>query len=94
MGFLDRKKPAKVPLNTQVSEALDAFRARAKNEAARYRDATDSEYWVAIAFATRAEKDAFIAELGIGFPLIPGTRPDKYLNGKRVLERIRKLIGK
>ncbi|WP_206793985.1 hypothetical protein [Amycolatopsis sp. MtRt-6] len=65
------------------SEAeLDAvargFRERTKREDERFRLATDSEYWFALCFKTREDKDAFLAAarlLPIG---------DKYLDGYAV----------
>lgn len=54
------------------------FRARRRAEDSRFRAATDSEYWFAVCFKTRAEKDLFLrlanlAQLG-----------DKYLDGEKV----------
>jgi hypothetical protein len=65
------------------SEAeLDAlargFRERTKREDERFRLATDSEYWFAVCFKTREDKDAFLTAarlLALG---------DKYLDGYAV----------
>lgn len=62
----------------EVSEILSGFRGRAKREDQRFVDATDSEYWVAICFQTRDQKEEFLqkakwADLG-----------DKYLDGMAV----------
>lgn len=62
----------------EVSEILTGFRGRAKREDQRFVDATDSEYWVAVCFQTREQKDEFLqkarlADLG-----------DKYLDGMAV----------
>lgn len=62
----------------EVSEILSGFRGRAKREDQRFVDATDSEYWVAVCFQTREQKDEFLqkarlADLG-----------DKYLDGMAV----------
>ena len=68
------------------SADLDAvqsgFRNRAKQESDRFALATDSEYWVAICFQTREQKDAFLSALKI---LEFG---DKYLDGQLVAERL------
>ncbi|HET9819637.1 MAG TPA: hypothetical protein VFP92_10790 [Rhodanobacteraceae bacterium] len=58
------------------------FLKRAKDEGARFRAATDSEYWAAICFQTREQKEAFLAALGI---LAHG---DKYLDGRAVAEAL------
>lgn len=65
------------------SEAeLDAlakgFRERTKREDERFRLATDSEYWFAVCFKTREDKDAFLAAAR----LLPVG--DKYLDGYAV----------
>lgn len=52
-----------------------AYRQRAKTEADRFRAATDSEYWVAVCFKTREDKERFLAGAGL---LDYG---DKYLDG-------------
>lgn len=52
-----------------------AYRQRAKAEANRFRTATDSEYWVAVCFKTREDKERFLAAAGL---LDYG---DKYLDG-------------
>lgn len=66
-----RAEPAGPPLDPvvdaleQLAELPNAFRERAEQEDTRFRDATDSEYWVAVCFQTRAEKEAFLAAAGI-----------------------------
>ncbi|WP_440899749.1 hypothetical protein, partial [Actinosynnema sp.] len=41
------------------------FRARAKREEERYRNATDSEYWFAACFRTAADLAAFLDAVGL-----------------------------
>lgn len=58
------------------------FRKRAKMEASRFKKATDSEYWFAVCFQTREQKEAFLRamkliELG-----------DKYLSGELVAKQL------
>ena len=69
-------KPAPDPLaDVDYSGDLAAYRQRAKTEADRFRAATDSEYWVAVCFKTREDKERFLAGAGL---LDYG---DKYLDG-------------
>lgn len=62
----------------ETSAVLEAFKARAKAEKERYALATDSEYWVAVCFQTRAQKDHFLAVTKL---LKHG---DKYIDGALV----------
>lgn len=65
------------------------FRERKGNEDARFRDATDSEYWFAVCFRSRAHKDAFLAAVRkakLGSGRLQG---DKYLDG----HQLAKLLG-
>lgn len=59
----------------EASAILTAFRERGKQEKATYKNATDSEFWFAICFRTRPQKDAFLE--AVGWSLIG----DKYLDG-------------
>lgn len=70
--------------NVEVDSAreLEAFKdhgidQRRKDEDKRFRQATDSEYWFAVCFEDRAQKEAFLAAL-------PNARQigDKYIDGK------------
>lgn len=53
------------------------WRERTSTEADRYKNTTDSEYWFALCFKTRADKEKFLAATGL-MPL-----GDKYLDGHR-----------
>lgn len=68
-------------LEVDSARELDAlasgWRERTNNEADRYRNATDSEYWVAICFKTRRDKERFLSEAGLL------TLGDKYIDGHR-----------
>lgn len=59
----------------EASAILTSFRQRGKDEKATYRAATDSEFWFAICFRTREQKDAFLAATGWNL------FGDKYLDG-------------
>ncbi|CRK55443.1 hypothetical protein [Alloactinosynnema sp. L-07] len=69
-------------LETDSTAELDAlakgFRERTKREDDRFRLATDSEYWFAVCFKTREDKEAFLRAarlMAVG---------DKYLDGYAV----------
>lgn len=67
-GIAEEPEPKEEPLDPvvdaieQLAELPSAFAQRAKQEESRLRDATDSEYWVAVVFQTRAEKEEFLAK--------------------------------
>lgn len=61
----------------ELDAVQQAFRERRKGEDRRFAQATDSEYWIAVCFTDRADKEAFLkasrlTQLG-----------DKYLDGYR-----------
>lgn len=60
---------------TELTALQEAYRSRAKNEAKRFLAATDSEYWFAVCFTSREEKNAFLQKIGLGGP----RDPDKYI---------------
>lgn len=62
----------------ETSAVLAAFKARAKAEQERFALATDSEYWVAVCFQTREQKEHFLAATKL---LKAG---DKYIDGALV----------
>ena len=64
----------------ETSAVLEAFRARAKREEKRMRDATDSEYWFAVCFGNRDEKEQFLHALGMM------AHGDKYIDGRKLAE--------
>ncbi len=67
----------------ELNAMQQAFKARAKQEARRFRDVTDSEYWVALCFQTREDKDRFLRALNL---IQLG---DKYIDGHKAA----KLLG-
>lgn len=59
-------------------DAIDqGYRDRAKQEADRFRRVTDSEYWFAVCFKSREEKNEFLKKVGVKTALMG----DKYLDG-------------
>lgn len=70
--------PAEEVALAEIEELQAGFKARAQREDQRFEDATDSEFWVALCFQTRAQKDEFLRKAGwleIG---------EKYLDGMLV----------
>lgn len=67
-------------LATDAAAELDAlaigFRERTKREDERFRLATDSEFWFALCFKSREEKDAFLRAARLWHV------GDKYLDGR------------
>lgn len=64
-------------------EALQkGFADRAKAERKRFRQATDSEYWFAVCFESREEKEKFLKSAGV----IKSMMGDKYLDGRKLAQ--------
>lgn len=74
----DPEQDARATLDA-VSEG---FRARARDEEKRFRDSTDSEFWFAVCFQTRDQKEAFLSALKV---LVHG---DKYVDGQVLAEAL------
>lgn len=65
-----------------MSAALAAFKTQAKNEEKVFKDNTDTEYWFAVCFQNREQKEAFLTATGlIG-------HGDKYLDGQYVAKKL------
>lgn len=87
-GFRDRQHhsddtpaPADFAEETKVElSALEvALKDRKRAERDRFRAATDSEYWFAVCFTSRAEKEKFLVAAQL-----MDTVGDKYLDGRQV----------
>ncbi len=84
------KKPVADPVADApkvLNELQSAFSARRQEEADRFADATDSEYWFAVCFRSREHKEAFLEALDL---LDIG---DKYLDGHEVAKRLKVKLG-
>lgn len=84
--FPEEDEPVRDPkeqIEAEIAHAESEFSARAKVEAMRFEEATDSEFWFAVCFQTRAQKDAFIDAMGWRKDL-----GDKYLDGVEVARRL------
>lgn len=64
----------------EFSALLDGFKQRKKAEDARYKAAVDSEFWVAVCFQSRAEKEKFLRALNL---IQLG---DKYIDGRKAAQ--------
>lgn len=62
----------------EMTALEQGYRDRAKAENDRFKRATDTEYWVAVCFTSREEKDAFLKAAGLAH------LGDKYLAGPDV----------
>lgn len=69
----------------KLDEAARGFRDRQKTEAKRLTAVTDSEYWFAVCFTTREQKEAFLKALH--WDLATGG-DDKYLDGVALAQKI------
>lgn len=66
----------------EMSEVLRGFKDRARQENQRMEDATDSEYWFAVCFQTREQKEKFLTIMQwLDFG-------DKYLDGSLIMEQL------
>lgn len=66
----------------ELNELQQAFKNAADRENTRFWDAVDSEFWFAICFQTREQKEEFLQALKL---LDLG---DKYLDGMKVAKRL------
>lgn len=66
----------------ETDALMSEFQKRAKAEEDRVEIATDSEFWFAVCFQTREQKDEFLKNMGL-FQI-----GDKYLDGVRVARKL------
>lgn len=71
-------------VEARVAALPNAFQDRASKEQDRRADATDSRYWVAVCFQTRAEKEEFLIASGLADLALESD----YLDGAEVAERL------
>lgn len=69
----------------EMSALQEGFRQRAQAEQDRFRKATDSEFWFAVCFKSREDKEAFLKAANAKKNLMG----DKYLDGYKLA----KLLG-
>lgn len=66
----------------EMTALQEGFADRANKERARKRRATDSEFWLAVCFESREEKEAFLKAAKISKKLMG----DKYLDGRKMAQ--------
>lgn len=71
-----------VDSKADLDEVQASFRERIKTENSRFQNTTDSEYWFAMCFQSREQKDAFLRAMNL---FLIG---DKYLNGVEVAKQL------
>lgn len=67
--------------DSEMSEILRQLKEKRKAQADTFRVARDPEYWVALCFQSREQKDEFLQKIGWA------DLGDKYLNGLEVCRR-------
>ena len=68
---------------TEFQQLHKGYRERKKAEDDRFRAATDSEFWVALCFKSRAEKESFLSKANL-------TRlGDKYIDGRQAAKMLK-----
>lgn len=98
MGYWDNKEPKKAVAQEELtleqveSETLDelskvekSFRERMANENKRFRDMCDTEYWVAVCFTNREQKEEFLRSLDLPIE-------EKYIDGREMAGKINRAI--
>lgn len=99
MGYWDKKEPKqeaheeeKVSLDqleaqceVELGEVEASFRERLKAENQRFRDMCDTEYWCCLCFTSRAQKEEFLASLGLD-------PEEKYIDGKEFARAVKRPV--
>lgn len=85
MSGVDKRKKAEKPKTVAeaqevISAVLKKFKDQAKNEQKVFTENVDSEYWIAICFQSREQKEEWLRQAGL---IELG---DKYLDGLEVAE--------
>lgn len=78
---MDRIAEAEHMAREELDAVKAAMRAQDKETRQAYEDMWDSEYWIAVVFQTREQKEEFLAIIGL-------TGQDKYVDGMLLAERL------
>lgn len=81
-AYVKEEKKFEETAKEMISDMLARFKSGLKKEKELFVDNTDSEYWVAICFQTREQKEEFLQKTGL---IKYG---DKYLDGIIVAEEL------
>lgn len=79
LAAIDRTGNASEDSKAELSALLQGFKNRAKDEALRAREATDTLHWFAVSFQTREQMTAFLKAAGWSNLL-----DDQYIDGLKV----------
>ncbi len=83
----EQAQPVAEKKTEEMSEVLKQFLARGKEERKTFEENVDSEYWVAVCFQSREQKEEFLRLAGwLQFG-------DKYLDGLEIAEHMKIKIG-
>lgn len=69
----------------ELGEVESSFRERLKRENSRFLDMCDTEYWFAVCFTSRKQKEEFMTKIGIDPEL-------KYVEGREMAKAYRKAL--
>lgn len=67
-----------VDAESELDALQAAFRDRRRREDRRFKQSTDSEFWLALCFEDREQKEAFLSAFALS------KMGDKYLDGRKV----------
>jgi hypothetical protein len=76
------KRSVVIRKKEEMSETLKKFKAQKAEEQKTFYENVDSEYWIAICFQSRDQKEAFLEKAGLM------QYGDKYLDGMDVAEHM------
>lgn len=67
---------------SEMSALEEGFKSRAQKERDRFQKATDSEFWFAVCFTSREEKEAFLKAAKVNKKFMG----DKYIDGRKLAQ--------
>ena len=88
LAALPLKGDVEVDAREELTELQKGFAQRRHEESRRRELATDSEYWFAVCFSSREQKEHFLKALNL---IADG---DKYLDGYKVAEKFGVVLPK
>lgn len=99
MGYWDEreKKPEAVEVDNasledfekaveeELGDVEKSFRERMANENKRFRDMCDTEYWVAVCFTSREQKEEFLRSMDLPVD-------EKYIDGREMARKCNRAV--